>query len=289
MSNGVLRLALVFELIALVFPLKNASAQPSAAAGTRQAQIPPVPGPAQPAPSIAQPEPPRMPEMPANPAVTGSHGVPLSLTHAVQTALRRHPALVNARAELALARGTLRAAQGPFDLTVTTGLSHNHITQRDFTPSSRVTSGTGITVLGDRTDLTLGASTNLRWGTGIRAAVGLSRDDVRQRPGPRDLEPNQIAVTELAITQPLLRGAGSYGAASAVISGEHAERAAQFQVDHAAQLQAYTVISAYWDLVGAVQERALFESSLSRAQRMLDETRELVAADRRPRGGLRAL
>ena len=56
-----------------------------------------------------------------------------------------------------------------------------------------------------------------------------------------------------------------------------------------AQQQAYAAIVAYWDLVAAEQELQLFEVSVQRAERILDETRVLVEHDQRPRGDLRSL
>lgn len=271
----------IAALIALIAAGNTASAQPS---------VPPVPGPpdqvpvqtqAQPAPAPAQlgPLPPpgsAAPELRPAPASAGT--VPLSLVHAVQVALRRHPALVSARSNLELARGVTLTARGPFDVTLGGAVRHDHYVPPEFDAASRSRI--------DTTTLEASASTNLVWGTNLVASVGLSRIGTSRPIGSTVY---QEAIPQLAITQPLLRNAGRTGAASGVLAGEFAERAAEHTVAHVAQLQAFNVIDAYWTLVAAEAELVLFRDATARSQRMLQETQVLVDADRRPRGDLRAV
>jgi outer membrane protein TolC len=255
-----------------------------------QANVPPVPGPpasvtvparAQPAPVPAQlgPLPPpgsAAPEPQVAPPSTGS--VPLSIVQAVQITLRRHPALVTARSNLDFARGATLTARGPFDVTLGGALRHNHFVPPAFNEADQ----TRV----DTTTLEASASTNLVWGTSLVASVGLTRIGTSRAIRSTAY---QEALPQFAITQPLLRNAGRTGAASGVLAGEFAERAAEHTVAHVAQLQAFTVIDAYWSLVGADSELTLFRAAAARSQRMLQETQVLVDADQRPRGDLRAL
>jgi outer membrane protein TolC len=190
--------------------------------------------------------------------------------------------LATAQANLALARGSTNIARGPFDVTVGGGLDHAHDVLPSFTAP-----GVAEAARSDTTSLSAFANTNLVWGTNIRATASLvRRDDDEDRVL---LSAPQRALTQLAVTQPLLRNAGRSGAASGILAGEYAERAAEHTAAHVAQLQAFTVIAAYWDLVGADAELTLSHDAEARAQRMLAETQVLVEADRRPRGDLRAL
>lgn len=199
------------------------------------------------------------------------------MEQAVRVALRRHPALITAQGNLDRARGVTRSARGPFDVVFNAGLNHVHDVVHDVTLSDELAT--------DRTTLDAGASTNLVWGTNLRATVGLTRTN------PRPFTNNfaQQAITSFSVTQPLLKGAGKVGAASGVIAGEYSELSAEHTAAHAAQLQVFAVVAAYWDLVGAAAELALFQDAEARAQRMFSETQTLVEADQRPRGDLRAL
>lgn len=271
MSRVVRVLAIVNALVA---------AQNVVFAQARMAPAPGLPGQvtvpayAQPAPVLAQPAPNAPPaSIDVEPIRAGS--VPLSLARAVRTALLRHPALITARENLELARGVSLTARGPLDLTLGAGLNHQHYVPPTFTGDPRPN---------ERTTISASAATNLVWGTNIAAVVGLSRE--RNALGPSAYFE---ATPTLSILQPLLRNAGRAGFASAVLAGEYAERAAEHNLAHAAQLQAFAVVDAYWVLVGSDSELSLFREAAARSQRMLSETQVLVNADQRPRGDLRAL
>jgi outer membrane protein TolC len=270
----------------------------------------PVPKRAQAAPPVAQPAPrviaqpgprvisqpgPRASSPPAveplsEPARVKPGTVPLSLTQAVQIALRRHPSLITARANLESARGVTHAARGPYDVTLGLAASHAHTVEP--TPSSPLDPDSSL----DQSTLAGSVGTNLVWGTNIAATVNLLRIRTKQRfivtpMGARESSAavNYLASPMLTIIQPILRNAGRYGFNSAVIAGQYAEKAAEHTLEHAGQLQAFNVINAYWTLVGADSELTLFQDAQARSQRMLSETQVLVEADQRPRGDLRAL
>lgn len=302
MSKLVRGLGLLF----LLFASRNTAfaqapvMQPAAPPGQE-----PVPKRAQPAPAVAQPAPrviaqpgPRVISQPGPRSATPTPAieplpvpervkagtVPLSLVQAVQTALRRHPSLITARGNLEAARGATRAARGPFDVTLGLGASHAHTVN----PTGSLVDSV------DESLVNASLGTNLVWGTNIAATVALTRlrtagQGFVNQGVTTSSNLNYLATPMLTIIQPILRNAGRYGFNSAVIAGEYAERAAEHTLEHAAQLQAFAVIDAYWTLVGADSELTLFQDAQSRSQRMLSETQVLVEADQRPRGDLRAL
>jgi outer membrane protein TolC len=208
-------------------------------------------------------------------------GVPLSLLQAVTTTLRRHPALVSARAAVEVARGDAMSAAGQFDTTVRAGLGH----QRAIAPAFDLDTGRELPTRTDATDLSLGASKTLHFGTVIAADAGVTRSDLHGAL-PSFIQTGNVG---LSVTQPLLRGAGQVGAASTLRSLELQEEASEDSLSFVAQQQAFAAILAYWDLVASEQELQLFEVSVKRAERILDETRVLVEHDQRPRGDLRSL
>jgi outer membrane protein TolC len=102
-------------------------------------------------------------------------------------------------------------------------------------------------------------------------------------------DPFQQASVGLAVVQHLLRGAGWVGAASAIDRANGAARAAEHTVNFAAQQQAFETVTAYFQLVATGEQVALLRGSESAAQRLVDETRVLVASDQRPRADLHQL
>jgi outer membrane protein len=210
--------------------------------------------------------------------VASRDAAPLSLLQAVTTTLRRHPAIAAARSVAALAHAEVVAANGPFDVTLLAAAGHQHSVAPSFVTIPALQGRV------DSTTLLLGATKTTHWGTRLDASVSMARLDAPDYPPL-----NQRAGVTLSVTQPLLRGAGSAGAASALHAAELSETARLAQQDQVAQQQAYAVIVAYWTLLAAERGQALFEASEARAARILDETRELVERDQQPRGDLRRL
>jgi outer membrane protein TolC len=149
-------------------------------------------------------------------------------------------------------------------------------------------------ILTDTTSLNVGATAGTTWGMSITPTVSLQR--VHQRPDgsfagttltPQD--PFQQASVGLAVVQHLLRGAGWVGAASAIDSTTGAARAAEHTVNFAAQQQALTTTAAYFQYVASGEQVSLLRNEQAGAQRLVEETRVLVASDQRPRADLHQL
>jgi outer membrane protein TolC len=216
----------------------------------------------------------------------------LSLLDAVRSALQRHPSIAIARTDVDAAQAQIGAALAPFDASVNASLGH----QRVRTP---LLPGESIS---DTTTLGVGAQKTFQWGMSVAPSVTLARIHDRARvavmggglPGGVQFgglvgDPVQQAHAELALIQPLLRGAGTTGAASALHAAKRSRNAAELVRDHTAQAQALDAIQAYFQLAASEQELALQQASQERAQKLVDETRVLVDADQRPRGDLRQL
>lgn len=225
------------------------------------------------------------------PAAPEPAGVPLSLLEVMRTTLRLHPEIRRARAELATRTAELGAARGPFDPLFTANAGHNHDVQPSL-PARGFYTGQPV-ILTDTTSLGIGASLATQWGTSIAPSVGLERDHLRAAGGvpssslPSD--PVQRAHVSLKVIQPLLRGAGSVGAASSIDAARLAQKAATFSIAHTAQQQVYFAIVAYWQLVAATQQLSLLRATQGGANELVEETKLLVASDQRPRSDLRQL
>src|SRR5689334_7195971 len=162
--------------------------------------------------------------------------VALSLSEAVRTTLRLHPAIQSAASDVDQRKAELEVARGPFDPVIATGVSHNHDTTAELPGEPLLPERTIFT---DATDVSVGASVATTWGTTIAPSVGLSRVYQRLASPPPGLvaDPMQRAHLGLTVTQPLLRGAGTIGAASAIEARRLARDAAAQTLTRAAQRQ----------------------------------------------------
>jgi outer membrane protein TolC len=213
-------------------------------------------------------------------------GTPLSLLDAVRNTLRLHPAIQSANAGLRQRNAELDVARGPFDPLLTTTASHTH----DASPVLPGQADASNSITTDTTDLSVGAAMTTTWGTSIAPTVGLSR--VHQRttlPGLLAPDPTQRAHVGLTVTQPLLRGAGTVGAASTITAAKLARDAAAHNVDHAAQEQVFRTLAAYYELVAASHDLAFLRAAEIAARKVVEDTRVLVAGQQRPKSDLRGL
>ncbi|HTU57132.1 MAG TPA: hypothetical protein VMF89_01845, partial [Polyangiales bacterium] len=163
------------------------------------------------------------------------HGIlpdaaPLSLMQAVTTTLRRHPAIAAARSAVSLAHADVVAAYGPFDVTLLAAAGHQHSVAPSFVTIPALQGRV------DSTTLLLGATKTTQWGTRLDTTVSMARLDAPDYPPL-----NQRAGVSFSVTQPLMRGAGSAGAASTLRAAELSESARQAQQEQVAQQQAYAV------------------------------------------------
>jgi outer membrane protein TolC len=223
-------------------------------------------------------------------APAGAGGVPLSLLDVVKNTLSSHPNIAAARTELAARTASLGLARGSFDPRFTAGLSHTH----DVTPMlpAQRSIYNERAIVNDTTDLSVGAAWTTEVGTTLTPSVGLSRIHQRLQDSmaPAGLgDPYQQAHVGISARQPLLRGAGSVGAASAIGAARASRGAAEHNLAQTAQEQVYGALVAYWQLVATNRQRGLLRTTEGNAQRLVDETKVLVAADQRPRSDLRQL
>ncbi len=218
-------------------------------------------------------------------------GRPLSVIEAVRTTLRLSPSIQTAEALLHQSRALLDVAQAPFDPVVTASVSQLHNVSPVLPAAAIVTGEQALTT--DTTALNVGASMNTAWGTTITPSVGLSRVDQHANiaiayPGFMTV-PGQFALVGLNVTQPLLRGAGTVGAASAVAAAKLARDAAAHTREGTAQAQVYLTLVAYFQLIAATEDLALLREAETAARQVVEDTKALVAGQQRPRSDLPAL
>ncbi len=211
----------------------------------------------------------------APPALAAPGGV--TLAEAITSALTNNPSLQSDRQQLELAKGDRLTAQAPFDFSVNTALGHQRI-YTPFTPD--------VFQLDNTTRLALSARKQLPFGLSIEPSVELlRRDSVIPAVVSGTVAPQNIALVRLQVRQPLLRGFGS-GTSAQVDAAPHLVRAAEHDVRFATTTRVVQVARIYWAYVGAQKNVEALKASQARAQRLIEETKQLVDADQRPAADL---
>jgi outer membrane protein TolC len=212
----------------------------------------------------------------------------LSLVDAVQTTLRRSPVIQNAVAQLHEAEAMLNVARGPYDPQILAGVSQSHTTTPVLPGAAIVVGQTQLAT--DTTSASIGASIATVLGTTITPNIGLSRvyqqANIPIMASGFQSDAGQYATVGVNIVQPLLRGAGTVGAASALASAKRARDAAVHALNGATQMQIYSVIVAYFQLVAAEQDLDLLRLEEAEDRKIVDDTRQLVQGHQRPRADL---
>jgi len=266
----------------------------AARAGAQPAPAPPAPPPAPPAqppvpPAATAPTPAPPPIAPAG--IDAQPRASLSLLEAIKTTLRSHPNIRAAEANLQQRTAELKAASGPFDPLFRARAGHNHdetpvLAAQRLAPEQRA-------LLTDTTSLDVGAAWTTTWGTTLLPAVGLAR--VHQRPSDSvtvpgvSFDPVQQASVGFTLIQPLLRGSGTTGAASAIDAAKAGRDSSSKLIGFTAQQRAFIGVASYFQLVAATETVALMRDNAKAAEQLVSETRVLVEADQRPRTDLHQL
>ena len=183
----------------------------------------------------------------------------LTLSAAIAQTLQLDPQIARARWALEESRGSLMRAQSAFDLTFAT---------------SAVRQDAGTASL-----YTVGFGQRLRGGIIVTPQVTLERSQL-QAAGLSSTQ--HAAAMGMDVTVPLLRGRGggvlAAGEEAALLSRE----ASGFTLEHQRSLSVLGVVQSYWNYVAAARRVEVMRDAETRAQRLLDETQKLIAADERP-------
>lgn len=209
-------------------------------------------------------------------------GSALSLQEAVHTALKANVWIEAGRLQLDAAYGEVLSARGAYDLRLWTSVGGAQTDQRVFDSSGGVARET---VPSRSSSYEAGLSREFSRGVTLQPAIRVAHTDdplVRQAPFAR-------AEATLGIVVPLGYNRGgelTRAAEQAAVIGERISRDRYRQV---VGDQVRDVIGAYWEYRAAYERLEVHLDSESRAVRLLEETRTLVAADERPAADLNPL
>jgi len=164
--------------------------------------------------------------------------------------------------------GSLEIQRGIFDLSLNAGVSQ----VRDYSDDTAL-------VQSDTTSLSAGLSKQFR--SGIQASVGEDllggkyRSDAMAQRGSESNLKFQIVI-------PLLKGRGRTSAAAEEVSAELSLAAAGLNAAHACATAVKTIAVDYWDFALASQRLDLAIEAECRSQKILEDTRIMVAHDAKP-------
>ena len=206
----------------------------------------------------------------------------LELLDAVRMAIGLNPAVLLQTEQTKFYRGAYDAAGGPFDTLLKGDIARDD--QRlSLTKSNQALAGGETESVTRTTSYTLGLQQQLRTGTVLSLGGGMTRSDENLL----QVFPENRSSVSFQVVQPLFRGRGS---SAADVTGE---KAAGKQYEASLQDLYFTInrnvldtAEAYWDYVAASKNLEILRESEAKAARLIEEIKELIAADERPRSDL---
>jgi len=206
-----------------------------------------------PAPSLALPE---------QPAETNAGPLELSIEEVVVRVLQNNRELKVQRLNPVIAGTIEQIERGAFDPELFASFEYNEESASEVSRST----GSQFDVESDATTATLGLRQALSSGTTLEATLEQSRDISNRAPE------QQVARAGLTVTQALLQGFGPAVNLVAVQQAELGTVASRFELRGFAEALLAEAEIAYWNLVLAREQIAIYQSSLAIARQQRDET-----------------
>ncbi len=203
-----------------------------------------------------------------SPAAAGTAPVKLSVADCVRRALEQNFTVHIQRYSVANARDALEFAKAPFDPTIALTAT------RSFSQSSSTNTALNgaAAPISDTTNTRLGVSELVSTGATVTLSTLLNRSS--SNSSYNLLNPAYSGNFTLAVSQPLFKGAGSAITRAAIERGKIGVSVAN--LNFAAQVLnvVQNTENAYYSLVYAREQLAVYEFSLNLAQNLLDEAQE---------------
>ncbi|HEY7789133.1 MAG TPA: TolC family protein [Vicinamibacterales bacterium] len=205
----------------------------------------------------------------------------VGLLQMVTSAIARHPTDLLQQQQVAIATGTLQAAEGQFDPLLSTSVKRQRTNQPLLLSQQNPIADTALQNL---TVYSVGLQKQFRTGLTITPSVGMSRTDLNlSQPAYGQ---SSEAVT---VTQPLARGRGREAVTSGVQSAQASLAANEQAYRYTASSVAGTCAAAYWSYVAAYQVVGVAQAAVARSRQLLADVQQLVAADQQPAADLKQL
>lgn len=225
------------------------------------------------------------PGLPALAAGPGP-GAALDLETVVRQTLARNPAILLQERQVEAARGGMQQSAGQFDpvLQLTARRSREqeplNAYYRKLYRASYGEQGGVDAIQSDTSGLSLGLDKPLRNGMVLSTSLSVTRSE-GTRNDFQGWEPQNLGKVGFSINIPLLKGSGQ-----AAVAGERAsELEWQASRQELRQTLAQSLVSgvgAYWKLLAAGKSLEIAREGELGMERLLDDTRKLIAADELP-------
>jgi outer membrane protein len=204
--------------------------------------------------------------------------------------LNKSPLIKRNGLQIDQAEANYRSQRSAFDYNLTSGynISKNKLTPFDADPRNQLLTGRLET---NRSDFSVGLQKRFRTGliAEARSNYNSASDNLPINNFGVDVGPNlsdDAASATIALTQPILRGNGlkvtTAFERSAALDIESAKQ--NFELNIAFELS--QLGKSYWQYVAGYESLKIFQSNENRVRRVLEITRELVKADKKPESDL---
>ena len=204
-----------------------------------------------------------------------SADTPFGIVDAVALGMRFNRNIQISSADYHGALGTLEIERGAFDLSLTT--SANRL--RDYSNDSGL-------VQADTTNFSATLSRLFRNGIQVNVGEEATAGKYTSSHGASRQSESNLSF-RLAI--PLLKGRGSLSAAANETSAALELEAAAMTTEHAVSSAVKTIVDDYWDYLLSLRLLALAVEAECRSEKILEDTRELVKREAKPRSLLSSL
>ena len=212
----------------------------------------------------------------------------VGLDEVIRQTLAKNPAIRLQERQVALARGTLLQSSGNFDPTLQ--LSANR--KQDNQPLSAASRASYIATYGsqvvgaisevqaDSRALGMTLEKTLRSGVTLSTSISSTRNDGTSNALSR-MSAQNLGLISFSLTIPLMRNSG-LAAAVSERANEMEWQASQQDLRQVVAKSVLSAANAYWSLLAAGKNLAIAREGETSMQKLLDDTRKLVAADELP-------
>jgi outer membrane protein len=203
----------------------------------------------------------------------------LTPVEAAAAAITRHAAIRDLRAQLAQSEGVLSATGAPFENSLRLAASGG----QDFTLSTTGAGGSDIAAARTaRGGYAFTGARLFRSGIVLAPTVAVTRSELSLLPG----QATGSALVSLSAVVPFWKDRGGRVSRAPERSARRAMAGTEASAWHTVALVAADALNAYWSCVAADARLSVYRANEQRAERIVADTRSLVAGDERTRADL---
>ncbi len=194
----------------------------------------------------------------------------LSLRQCMDLALGHNLDIEVARYQPWIEDQNILAAYGAFDFTAYASGSGGET----LTPTGSALSGAGV-LDQDTASFAVGMRKTLPFGTTLDASLSSAR--TLTNSSFVTVNPQWYQTFGVAVTVPLLRGAGTTSNYSTILIARNTREISVYQFEKALTESVFAVHQSYWDLVFAIENKKVKDQSLAVSRRLRDENQKRFA------------